>query len=154
MSGSSLSIIDSLSPASVSSVHRNFLDYSVVQGRVQRPIEMLTMDVRPYVKKCTPHCEHLQLILGRCVVGILSVGGYRFCKLWTGFALAKGLCFTLHLLRTVRIDFGKAPSLRKVLALGFNRWIVTGVLVQALALVVVNTGAQQAMIAPSLDRAR
>ncbi len=46
MSGSSLSIIDSLSPPSVSSVYRNFLDNSVIQGRVHRPIEMMAMDVR------------------------------------------------------------------------------------------------------------
>jgi hypothetical protein len=70
---SSPTIIDSVSPATVSRVCRNFLNYSVIQGGVQRPIEMLAMDVRPDVKKCTPQSKHLELILGRCVCGVLSV---------------------------------------------------------------------------------
>ena len=53
----------------------------------------------------------------------------------------------------IRCDVGKATSLREFSALGFDWRILTGMLVQALVLVVVGMGAQQIVIAPFLYRA-
>jgi hypothetical protein len=66
--------------------------------------------------------------------------------------MAKGLCFTLHLLSTLRNDPTGGPSLGQFDALGFSWRVVARMLIQAVVLVIVSVAANQSMLLPDLDR--